>query len=70
MVQKKFTAKTTQITAIAMSMGQISSAYSLPCVRPKGSVSAALTMMSCQPQKFSQLRTPDAMRALRRRCVE
>jgi hypothetical protein len=35
-----------------MSIGQISSAYSLPLGEPaKGSVTAAATMMSCQPQK-------------------
>ena len=34
-----------------MLIGQMSSAYSLPRENPKGSVIAAATMMSCQPQK-------------------
>ncbi len=69
-VQKKFTAKTTQTTAIAMSIGQISSAYSLPWVSPRGSVSAAPTMIACQPQKWTQLRASEAMRVFSSRCVE
>ena len=55
MVPKKLTAKITQTTAIAMSIGHSSSAYSLACVKPSGSVSAAGTMMSCQPQKWMAL---------------
>jgi hypothetical protein len=39
-VQKKLIAKTTQTSAMAMSMGHSSSAYSLPCVMPSGSVMA------------------------------
>ena len=35
-----------------MSIGHSSSAYSLLVVKPSGSVSAASTMMSCQPQKW------------------
>ncbi len=70
MVQKKLTANTTQTTAMAMSMGQISSAYSLPWVRPSGRVRAAATMISCQPQKLTQLRVSLAMRAFNNRWVE
>ena len=54
-VPKKLTAKTTQTTAIAMSIGHSSSAYSLPCVKPSGRVTAAATMIACQPQKWNQL---------------
>jgi len=52
---KKFTPKKpTHTTAIAMSIGHSSSAYSLACVMPNGSVSAAETIMACQPQKCSR----------------
>ena len=53
-----------------MLMGQMSSAYSLPRVRPSGSVMAAATMISCQPQKWSCERKSDARRAFTSRCVE
>ena len=56
--------------ATAMSMGQMSSAYSLLRVRPSGSVIAAATMISCQPQKWSFDRKSLASRAFTRRCVE
>ena len=36
---------------MAMSIGHSSSAYSLETVIPNGSVTAAATMISCQPQK-------------------
>jgi hypothetical protein len=65
-----FTAKMTQTTAIAMSMGHSSSAYSLACVKPNGRVSAAATMMACHPQKCSLLSPSENIRALSRRCVE
>jgi hypothetical protein len=69
-VQKKLMPKKpTQTTAIARSMGHSSSAYSLPCVIPKGRVSAALTMMSCQPQKWRLLSRSLNIRALQRRWV-
>jgi hypothetical protein len=42
---------TTQINAMAISMGHSSSAYSLEVVIPSGSVSTADTMINCQPQK-------------------
>ena len=63
-------AKTTQMTAMAMSIGHSSSAYSLLEVRPSGSVTAALTMMACQPQKFTQLNVSLNIRALQSRCSE
>ena len=70
-VPKKLTPKKpTQTTAIARSMGHSSSAYSLPCVTPKGSVRAAETMMSCQPQKWRLLSRSLNMRALQSLCVE
>jgi hypothetical protein len=37
---------------MAMSIGHSSSAYSLLWVMPRGSVTAAATMISCQPQKW------------------
>ena len=70
MVPKKLTAKTTHTTAIAMSIGHSSSAYSLAWVKPSGSVIAAATMMSCQPQKCRRLSRSLNMRALSSRCVE
>ncbi len=51
-VQKKLIAKTTQMSAIAMSIGHSSSAYSFEVVIPSGRVIAAATMISCQPQKW------------------
>jgi hypothetical protein len=69
-VPKKLTAKTTQTTAIAMSIGHSSSAYSLPCVSPSGSVIAAETMIACQPQKWMRLSASLNIRALHSRCVE
>ena len=53
---KKLTAKITQTTAIAMSIGHSSSAYSFACVSPSGSVIAAATMIGCQPQKWMRLK--------------
>ena len=67
---KKFTAKTTQMTAIARSMGHSSSEYSFEVVMPKGSVSAAETMIACHPQKWMRESVSENMRAFRRRCVE
>ena len=52
-VPKNTTAQATQTTAIRMSIGHSSSAYSLPVVMPSGSVMAASTMTSCQPQKVN-----------------
>jgi hypothetical protein len=70
MVPKKLMAKTTQTSVMARSMGHSSSAYSLLVVMPSGSVIAADRMMSCQPQKWIQLRTSLNMRALHSRCSE
>ena len=53
-----------------MLMGQMSSAYSLPRVRPAGRVMAAERMMSCQPQKWIAESRFEAVRHLHRRCVE
>ena len=55
---------------IAMSIGHSSSAYSLLVVKPSGSVSAAATMISCQPQKWIALSLSLNMRALHSRCSE
>ena len=70
MVANRFTVNTTQISAMAMSIGHSSSAYSLLVVSPSGSVMAAPTMIACQPQKFTQLKRSLNMRALHSRCSE
>jgi phage portal protein BeeE len=70
MVPMRFTVKATHTMVMAMSMGHSSSAYSLLEVRPSGRVIAALTMMACQPQKLSQLKKSENMRALSRRWSE
>ena len=70
MVPKKLIANTTHTSAMAMSMGHSSSAYSLLWVMPKGKVSAADTMMACQPQKWMRLSTSENMRALSSRWLE
>ncbi len=64
------TPKVIHTSAIAMSMGHSSSAYSLLVVNPNGKVSAADTMMSCQPQKCSVLSRSLNMRALQSRWRE
>ncbi len=51
MVPIRLMPNTTQTRVMAMSIGHSSSAYSLLVVKPSGSVSAADTMISCQPQK-------------------
>ena len=69
-VPSRLTVNATQTTAMAMSMGHSSSAYSLLVVRPSGSVMAAATMIACQPQKLNQLSASLNMRALHSRCSE
>ena len=64
------TAKMTQTSAMAMSIGHSSSAYSFDCVIPRGIVIAAATMISCHPQKCSALSVSLNIRALRSRWVE
>jgi len=54
MVPKRFNTEQTQTTAMAMSMGHSSSAYSLLVVSPTAGVMAAATMMTFQPQKLTQ----------------
>ena len=68
-VPNRFTAKTTQTTVMARSIGHSSSAYSLACVKPSGSVSAAATMIACHPQKWMALSRSENIRALSSRCV-
>ena len=64
MVMMKLKVKASQTTAIRMSIGHSSSAYSFDWVSPKGSVSTASTMTAFQPQKVKraslslQRRTP------------
>jgi hypothetical protein len=70
MVPKTLTANTTHTSAIATSIGHSSSAYSLDCVIPRGSVMAADTMMACQPQKCRRLSASLNIRALSRRWME
>ena len=69
-VPKQLKAKTSQITAIAMSMGHSSSAYSLPWVMPSGRVMAAATMIACHPQKWMLLSTFEYIGVFRSRCIE
>ena len=70
MVPNRLTEKTTQIRAMAMSIGHSSSAYSLLVVNPSGSVTAAATMIAFHPQKLIQLSLSLNIRALQRRCSE
>ena len=70
MVPNRLTVKITHTTAMAMSIGHSSSAYSLLVVNPSGSVIAAPTMIACQPQKFTQLNRSLNIRALQSRCSE
>ena len=69
-VAKKLTANSTHTTAIAMSIGHSSSAYSFDWVMPNGKVSAAETMIACQPQKWILLSLSLHIRALSRRWLE
>ena len=66
----RLTVKATHTMAMAILMGHSSSAYSLLVVKPIGSVTAAPTMMACQPQKLNQLRKSLNIRALHSRCSE
>jgi hypothetical protein len=70
MVPNRLMQKITQTTAMAMSIGHSSSAYSLLEVKPSGSVIAAETIMAYQPQKFNQLNASLNVRALHSRCKE
>ncbi|MNE38701.1 hypothetical protein D3C80_1326100 [compost metagenome] len=62
--------KTTQTTAIAMSIGHSNSAYSLEEVYPKGKVIAAATMINCQAQKLILLKVSLNILAFSNRCNE
>ena len=64
------TPKTTQINAMAMSIGHSSSAYSFDVVIPNGNVMAAATIISCQPQKLILLKRSLAIRVFSKRCSE
>ena len=55
---------------MAMSIGHSSSAYSLETVIPNGSVTAAATMINCQPQKLMLLKASLNILALQSRCIE
>ncbi len=70
MVPKKLTANATHTTAMARSIGQMSSAYSFDCVRPRGRVMAAATMMACQPQKWNRDSARLHIGVLSSRCIE
>ena len=50
-------------------MGHSSSAYSLLWVMPSGSVTAASTMTSCQPQNTNEARPSDSSRTCEVRCT-
>ena len=69
-VPMRLAPKATQIMAMAISKGHSSSAYSLEVVYPNGSVMAAPTIMSCQPQKLSLLNQSFHIRAFNSRWVE
>ena len=56
MVPKNTTAYATQTSVIRMSIGHSSSAYSFDVVMPSGSVIAAATITSCQPQNVNAAR--------------
>jgi hypothetical protein len=53
-----------------MSIGHSSSAYSLPLVKPSGSVIAASTMTACQPQNVNDASGPQNRRAWQVRCTQ
>ena len=63
-------ANTTQMMTTQMLIGQMSSAYSLPRVKPIGRVTAAPTMINCQPQKWIFESKSEAVRTLQSRWVE
>ena len=69
-VPKKLTAKITHSAAITMSSTQGSSAYSLPWVIPPTRASAAATISSCQPQKWTFDRASLHRRVFSSRCIE
>ena len=68
-VPKKTIAYDTQTTAIRMSIGHSSSAYSLPEVNPSGKVIAASTMTACQPQKVNAASLSQNNRVWQVRCT-
>ena len=70
MVPKTLIAKTIHTTAMAMSIGHWSSAYSLPWVMPSGRVTAAATMIACHPQKWTALNVRENIWVFRSRCIE
>ncbi len=70
MVPKKFTANTTQTTAIATSIGQISSAYSLRLGQAQRQRDRGGDDDRCQPQKWMRDRASLHIRILSRRCSE
>ena len=61
---------TTQIKAMAISIGHSNSAYSLEVVYPNGRVTAAATIINCHPQKCSLLKKSLNILALSKRCIE
>ena len=69
-VPKKLIANVTHRTAITMSSTQGSSAYSLPCVTPPTSDTAAATISSCQPQKWNFESASLKSRVFSSRCIE
>ena len=70
MVPNPLTAKSIRTTAMAMSMGHASSAYSLPWVNPSGSVRAAETMIACHHQKGRVESVFENIGAFISRCIE
>jgi hypothetical protein len=54
---------------IRISIGHSSSAYSLLCVIPSGSVIAAATITACQPQNVNAASPSENRRAWQVRCT-
>ena len=61
---------TTQIKAMAISIGHSNSAYSFEVLYPKGKEMAAATIINCQPQKFKLLKKSLNILAFNKRCSE
>ncbi|MBV6488372.1 MAG: hypothetical protein GHHEDOFH_02331 [Pseudorhodoplanes sp.] len=68
-VAKKTAPNETQTIAIRMSTNHSGSAYSLPCVMPKGIVVIASTQTSCQPQNVNRASPFHASRVCPVRCT-
>ncbi len=68
-VPKNTTPNATHTSVIRMSIGHSSSAYSLAVVMPSGSVIAAETITTCQPQNTNDARPSEMSRTRHVRCT-